>query len=247
MQAYVKENRKHEFHSHYDLEGVTLSAFLELIRSASAPVFFVGHQLFGNVELNDSDAVMITQFRHPLPRLMSGYEWRKKKHRFETGSTEGFPDFEAFLRQGRGKGHSQIAQFGAGYGEESRRLLASLTIRDLFERSVENIQRYVRFAGIAELFEETIFAVAHLCGIPSVPPWERDERNTGRPMASTLPQSTVNLVQDLYCYDFELYDWVKKRFEQLLSQITIGGEFEAYRKKCASQYKDRLLTVNDLK
>jgi hypothetical protein len=59
-------------------------------------------------------------------------------------------------------------------------------------------------------------------------------------MAWTLPQSTIDLLQDVYRYDF---DWAKKRFEHLLGQITIGGEFEAYQKKCAKQYKDRLLTV----
>jgi hypothetical protein len=186
---------------------------------------------------------MITQFRHPLPRMMSCYEWLRKKHLFKRGSLAGFPDFETFLQRAGGKSHSQIIQFGVGYGEEKQRLITTLTTRDLFERSVENIQRYVRFVGLAELFEETIFAVTHLCGIPKVPPWKRDKRNNSRLMAWTLPQSTIDLLQDVYRYDFELYDWAKKRFEHLLSQITIGGEFEPYQKKCAKQYKDRLLTV----
>jgi hypothetical protein len=245
MDAYVKENRKGEFHSHYHLPGVSLHSFLELVKATPAPGFFVGHQLFGNVELNDSDAVMITQFRHPLPRMMSCYEWLRKKHSVKTGSAEGFPDFETFVKQGAGKSHSQIIQFGAGYGEEKRRLLVSLTARDLFERSIENIERYVCFAGIAELFEETIFAVAHLCGISRVSAWKRDERNAGRPMASTLPQSSVELLREVYRYDFELYDWAKRRFEALMRKIKISGEIEAYKQKCASQYMDRLLTSDD--
>lgn len=240
--AFIKENRKDQFHSHYHVEGVTLLAFLELIKATPPPGFFVDHYLFGNVDLNDPDAVMITQFRHPVPRMMSCYEWLRKKHCSKTGSAAEFPDFETFLRQGRGKSHSQIVQFGAGFGEEKQRLVTSLTTRELFERSIENIERYISFAGIAELFEETIFSVAHLCGISRVPAWKRDERNAGRPMASTLPQSTVDLLQDVYRYDFELYDWAKKRFERLLSEIRIGGEIEAYKQKCASQYKDRLLS-----
>ena len=243
--AFIKENRKDEFHSHYHVEGVTLLTFLELIKATPPPGFFVDHYLFGNVDLNEPDAAMITQFRHPLPRMMSCYEWLRKKHHSKTGSSAGFPDFETFLRQGRGKSHSQIVQFGAGFGEDKQQLLTSLTTRGLFERSIENLERYVCFAGIAELFEETIFSVAHICGISRVPAWKRDERNAGRPMASTLPQSTVDLLRDIYRYDFELYDWAKKRFERLLSEIEIGGEIEAYKQKCASQYKDRLLSLDD--
>ncbi|MBA3352397.1 MAG: hypothetical protein H0U23_08250, partial [Blastocatellia bacterium] len=242
--AFAVAGRAAQFHSRYYNAGVSLPSFLRSIKDTPPPGFFVAHQLFGNVDLSDSNIAMITQFRHPVPRLMSCYTWLRRKYILASGSADGFPGFEVFLRKGAGKSHSQIIQFGAGYGEDQRRLVASLTTRDLFERSVENIERFVCFAGIAELFEETIFVVAHLCGIRRVSAWKRDQRNLSRPPVSTFSGATIDLIREIYYYDFELYDWAKRRFERLLSQIHIGGEIEAYREKCASQYNDRLLTID---
>jgi hypothetical protein len=243
--ALAHEGRKAQFHSHYQLRGITFPGFIKRIETTPAPGFFVGHQLFGNLPLDDPNLVLITQFRHPLPRLLSCYEWVRKKHVRKGGTTEAFPDFEQFIKKGRGKSHSQIVQFATRYPEDRLQLMSSLTPRELFERSVEHIERHVYFTGIAELFEETIFAVAHICGIQNVPAWKKDERNAGRPMAWTLPQSGVDLVRDIYRYDFELYEWAKQRFEKLLRQITVGGDFEAYQAKCKGQYQDRLLSTGD--
>ena len=242
LEAYTAEGRKAQFHSHYHTRGIPFAGFYARTNETPPPAFFVGHQLFGNVDLRDSAAVMITQFRHPLPRMISCHAWLRRKQIAETGSAEGFPDFATFIKEGAGKSHSQIVQFCADCGEDKRRLITKLSTRELFERSIENIERDVTFAGIAELFEESIFAVAHLCGIHRVPAWKRDERNAGRPAVSTLSPADVELLEDRYRYDFELYAWARKRFANLLAQIKIGGDIDAYRQACVSEYKDRLLT-----
>ena len=244
MDSLVKAGRKSEFHSHYHLRGITYPGFITRIQKAPAPGFFVGHQLFGNLPLDDPRLLTITQFRHPLPRLLSCYEWLRMKHALKGGMAEELPTFEQFIKEGRGKSHSQIVQFATKYPEDTLHLLRTLAPRELFQRSVEHIEQYVYFSGIAELFEETIFAVAHICGLREVPAWKKDERNVGRPLAGTLSQSTVDLVSDIYRYDFELYEWARKRLENLLRQISLGGDFQAYQAKCIGQYKDRLLTID---
>ncbi len=241
--SFCRQGRKHEFCSHYH-SGLTVERFVDVIRTSAPPRFFIGHQLFGRVPLGDPTFTIITQFRHPLPRLLSCYEWTRKRHIANGGTLESFCSFEQFVRRGAGKSHSQIIQFAAKSGEDSLAIRRSLTPRKLFERSLENIERYLYFAGIAEMFEETIFLVAHICGIQKVPPWKRDRRNVERPMAWTLAQETINLVHEVYRYDFELYDWAKRRLEQLLRKITLAGDFAAYQRKCNDQSNDRLLSTH---
>ena len=243
--SYTKENRMDQLHSHYH-SGIELAKFLDLIRTSAPPGFFVGHYLFWQVPFDDSDLRIITQFRHPLARIVSIYEWLRKRHILSGGTPESYPGFEQFVRDGVGKRHAQIVHFSAKYGGDFHRLQKSLTPKEMFERSLENIQRYVYFAGISELFEETIFVVAHICGLPNVPAWKRDERNVDRPMTWTLGQDMIDLVHNVYRYDFELYDWVKRRFQELRGKITLGGDFDAYRLECNQQYKDRLLSTDRL-
>jgi hypothetical protein len=242
LDSFSREGRKAQFHRHY-YSGISYDRFFKLVQTCPPPGFFIGHDLFRKLPLEDPSLVIITQFRHPLPRLLSVYEWLRKKHLLNGGAPEDFSSVEQFVRRHAGKGYSQIAQFAVKYGEDSVKLHKSLTPRQLFERSIENIKRHVYFTGIAELFEETIFLVAHICGIRNVSPWKKDGRNVDRPMVWTLPQATVDLVHEVYRYDFELYDWAKRRFKGLLEKITIAGDFRSYRAKCSQQYKDRLLST----
>lgn len=242
--AFVIEDRKAQYRSHY-YSGIPHDRFIQLIRTEPPPRFFIGHGLFGNVPSEDPDVLFITQFRHPLPRILSCYDWIRKRWLADNKLPAIRGTFENFVQNSDGKAHSQIVQFAAKHGEDAAQMRRKLSPRELFERSVENIERHLYLVGIAELFEETIFAVAHVCGIKSVPAWKRDQRNPGRPMSWSLSHKTIDLVREVYRYDFELYDWAKRRFEQLLEKLSLGGSFLEYRVKCAQQYKDRLLPGAD--
>lgn len=242
MDAYAAEARQAQFHSHYYIRGVKLEAFVNRIQETPGPGFFVGHSLF-NLLPDDPQMIFVTQLRHPLPRLISCYEWIRRKLSLAGGDVEGLGSFEQFIRRGNGKSHSQVIQFATKFPEDILSLRQSHSASQLLERSLENIERHVKLCGIAELLEETIFVLAHLCGIQKVPAWKRDERNPDRPMVDTLRQSTIDLVQEVYQPDFELYQWAKKRFEEQLEKIEFGPELQAYQVHCRSQYKDRLLTT----
>jgi hypothetical protein len=243
--AYAKAGRMEEIHSHYHSQPwIELDKYLDLFRTTRPPGFFIAHYLFWQVPFDDPELIFITQFRHPLTRHLSIYEWLRKRHILGGGTPQSYPGFEEYVRAGAGKRHAQIVHFSARYGENFHRLQHSLTPEEMFERSIQNIERHVYFAGISELFEETIFVVAHICGLRNVSVWKRDERNVGRPMSWTLEQKTIDLVHEVYRYDFKLYDWVKRRFQGLLDKISLGGDFEAYRLECNHQYKDRLLSTD---
>jgi hypothetical protein len=237
--------REHEYHSHYDMRGTRILDFLKLIRTRPPPAFFVGHYLFGRVDLADPNNVLITQFRHPLPRLLSCYHWRKANYARQHGSDAGFPDFSRFVVEGGGRANSQIFQFAAGFGRNMMPVWRTFTAQQMLEAAMENIERHVAFFGIAEHFEETIFLTAHLCGVPRVHPWKKDVRNAGRPLASTLPQATIDLVEETYRCEYEFYAWAKRRFLDVVGRAGLRGDIEGYRAACAGEYKDRLLGVRD--
>ena len=238
-ESYLQHGRMDQFLSLYHNPATNLEEYRESVNSSSGHAFFVGHYLYGAVDAPKKDRVIVSQFRHPVPRMISCFQWLKNKHEKRHGDASGFPDLEKFIRKGKGKAHSQLKQFGAGFGPNSTEL-GKLSCQDLLERSQANIEQDVLLVGIAEEFEETLFMLAHMCGLPAVSPWRQDTRNKGRPLVSELPTSITDLIADVYQHDVVLYQWAKRRFDAAVAAADIGGDLEAYKLACATQYKERV-------
>lgn len=237
--AYATANRSAEVHSVYHRDIKTVSEALSFL--ATPPKghgFVVGHDLYGAFNLIPDRHALITQFRHPLPRVVSCHRWITNK-RIKAG--EETVSIERYIEQTRGIAHSQIAQFGIGFRPEGGLKRSTLTNAEVYERAKEAIERDVAWFGIAEFFEESIFINAHLCGLGSVRPWKRDNRNQGRTMTWDLPPKTVSLIEDVYHYDFELYAYAKAKFLERIAGIDFGPCFSEYKAVCAAEYKDRIL------
>lgn len=239
-ESYQQHGRGDQFTSLYHSPATRVEEYRETINNSTGHRFFVGHYLYGAIDAPKPDRVFISQFRHPVPRMVSCYQWLKNKHVKRHGIADDFPTLEQFIRKGKGKAHSQIKQFGAGFGSDSVEL-AKLSCQDLLELSQEHIEKDVLLLGIAEEFEASLFLFAHLCGVPSVPPWRQDLRNKGRPLVAELPTSLTDLIADVYQHDMALYHWAKRRFDSAVATAGIEGDFEAYKIACQAQYKERPL------
>lgn len=234
--AYELAGRQSEFVSHYELGGSTEEYVGRVLRHSGSG-FFLGHYLYGQLERR-SNQTWVTQFRHPLPRILSVYQWLKNKH--ERQSSEKFPELRTFIEKTKGIAHSQIVQFGVGFDKKRKAPRPPGDI--LLQSCIENLERDIHWFGIAEHFEESLFSLASVCGLPAIPAWVRDNRNPGRPLATEISQETVQLIQETYSFDFALYEYVLGRFKAEFAPPE-SPELEAYRKASESQYKDRVLQV----
>jgi hypothetical protein len=116
-----------------------------------------------------------------------------------------------------------------------------MSAEQLFELGMKKVKRDLRWFGIAEHFEESIFVMAHLCGLSAVPPWKRDLRNKGRTLVDDLPAATVDLIREVYRYDFMFYDHLLAIFRQRIAGMRFGPSLDEYKRACAGEYKDRIL------
>ncbi len=102
-----------------------------------------------------------------------------------------FDQLRDFIEKTKGVGHSLIGQFGVGWGSHRKSLHRSLRAQDIFELAIDRLRVIFYFFGIAEYFEESIFAFAKLCGLTSVAPWVRDNRNPAGLWRARLVMTSV--------------------------------------------------------
>lgn len=241
--AYAAAGRGASFHSHYaGAAGGRKGDFPAYVAATPGPGFFVGHHLYGAVALPAGDYALVTMFRHPLPRVVSVHRWisnRAARGVQHAGTYRG--TLEEFVTRSGGTQYSQVAHFATHWNADRSRVLRGLTGADLFELSVAHIERDVHLAAITEYFEETAFLFAHVCGLPHIGRWQKDDRNKGRTLVHDLPTPLQALIREVFHWDFELYAWARARFLRLVEDAGLRGDIDAYRRDCASQYKDRLL------
>lgn len=241
--GYQAAGREEEFHSHYHQTVGSVKQLVELADQERAGGFFVAHYLWGALKASP-ERIYITQFRHPLPRVVSCYQWLKNKHeraRRRDVALPAFPSLEDYVKNSAGKAHSQSLQFAAGFGANGREVGRKLNAKQLLPLAKDAIHRDVHALGLAERIEESIFMFAYLCGLPQVPAWVRDDRNKNRQLVNELSAEQVDLIQEVYESEFLLYQWVVERFQEQLAQFDFGPSLQRYKATCEKEYKDRLL------
>src|SRR5699024_6319726 len=102
-----------------------------------------------------------------------------------------YPSLEDFVKRSKGVRHSQLVQFAAGYGPGALEARKRLNAKQLLPLAKDAIHSGVCAIGLAERSEESIFMFAHLCGLPRVPGWLRDDRNKKRPLVSQLRREDI--------------------------------------------------------
>jgi hypothetical protein len=242
--AYILARRRKQFYCHYHRGRLEFDEMLQRIEDATPHRIFISHHLYGKVAPRH-DRYFATMFRHPLVRVISGYQWTKNKFVAQGNAPEEFQTLEEFVERGGGISWSLIAQFARAFAHPKRSTKWTPSPEETYQQCRQNLERDVRWFGIAELFEETIFIFAAICGLPRVPAWERDVRNPGRALARELPATSEAMIRHFYRYDFALYEHALDLFRERLSQLELAGDFSAYKAYCAGEYKERLLVEQE--
>ena len=226
--------------SHYHLGG-TVDDYIAGVNSRFfCNKLLISHYLYGALAPRPS-RVWITQFRHPLPRILSCYQWLKNKYERLNG-VGSYDSLEVFVVKSKGVAHSQVAQFSFNWGARRSRLSRDLNANEMLALSMDAVERDFSLIGIAEYFEESIFIFASLCGLTSVAPWVRDVRNPGRLYSSEISKANLDLITETFKADFALYEWALSRFQSQLKVFNFGSELDAYKASCSSQYNDRIIS-----
>lgn len=237
--AYSFAERSGEFYAHYFQPRLNLDEYLQEVQRREGHHFFVAHYLYGAIPPS-ANRIFVTQFRHPLPRILSCYNWLKRLHD-KKGHAKPFPTLDEWVERTKGIKHSQIAQFGIGFDRRAVHRRTMLTPENIFEICIAALEREVLFFGIAEQFEESVFLFAALCRLRHVVPWVRDQRNPGRMHSTGVAPASRGLIQDVFEYDFKLYAHALEIFNHRIASINFGPDLAGYKQACLSQYNDRIL------
>jgi hypothetical protein len=225
--------------SHYHLGGSVENFMTDVNSRLCCNNLLISHYLYGAL-LPRPNRVWITQLRHPLPRILSCYQWLKNKSERING-VGSYDSLDVFIEKTKGVAHSQVSQFAFNWGSRRRMLSKSLDASDMLALTMDALERDFSILGIAEYFEESIFIFASLCGLPSVAPWVRDVRNPGRLNSNEISTASTELISEVFKMDFLLYDWALARFQSQLKLFDFGSELDEYKIACSDQYNDRIL------
>jgi hypothetical protein len=236
--AYRHARRANQFFSTYHRSPLELEDLALILNNSTGHNFFVSHYIYKGIELPDG-TVLVGQFRHPLSRTLSIYGWVKRNHIRRCGSEEGLPDLETFIKSLKGIRHTQMAQIANGF-PQNRVERARLSSADLLEIAKENVERDFAWFGLADFFEESIFCLAHICGLKMVPAWQKDERNTWRQPLRETENHIVELIENTLCDEISFYNHVVGLFEARIARIAFSDSLAAYKQHCASEYVERI-------
>ena len=138
-EAFVSAGRASDFFSHYHLGGDFHKYISEVNSKKKASNLLISHYLYGAI-LPRPGRVWITQFRHPLPRILSCYQWLKNKHEKKNGPNT-YPLLEEFISNTKGISHSQIAQLSMNWGSRRKALSKNLSAEDMLNLSLDALDR----------------------------------------------------------------------------------------------------------
>lgn len=259
-ESYIREGREEQFFSTYHRKPKSLSELVYQLERSTSHGFFIGHYLYKGFDL-PADGLLVTQLRHPVARTLSIHGWMKGNHIRQHGTDEGFPSLESWVRQRRSAG-SQLSQFAVGFprgwsSEPPARQakartalrkgpLAALTSEALLETAYENLEDDFTWYGFAEYFEESIFALAHICGLTAVSPWQRDTRNQWRDRLADTEPHVVELINETLARDVAFYERALQQFQERLEGIDFGSAFARYKERCLGQYGERLIAESPI-
>lgn len=238
--AYAAQGRGDQISSTYHRFPGGLENFSRVLPASRGHHFFVSHYVYGRMTL-PPDAILISQVRHPVPRALSVYGWIMRSRVEKGHELEDLPTVAAWVRSTRGVRHTQMAQFASRPGADLD--VKAMASADVLELALENFNRDVDWFGVAEIFEESIFALAHMCGLPAVPPWQKDLRNRGRPALAGLEPATRAVIEETLADEMEFYRRAVETFRERVRRIDFGPSLTDYKTRCSAAYGERLLSA----
>jgi hypothetical protein len=236
VQAYHDAGRANDVFSVYHGIPHEMDRFTPIVENSSGHGFFISHYLFGAVDLG-ATGLWLTQVRHPLQRTLSVHGWLKRGWEKKHGNVDEFPGLRDWVLWTCGRRETQMAQLAVGFGDGYRQRVLHMATEEMREVALERLERDVAWFGVAELFEESIFSLAHLCGLPAVRPWERDTRNRWRESLADVDEDTISLIYETLAEEFAFYEGALALFRSRIESADFGPSFDSYKARCSSEYE----------
>jgi len=195
---------------------------------AQAPIRWVdGHHCYDAGKRLGVPWERVTLLREPKRRLVSLFNYNALVHPREFP----FRSFSAFLESGSARRYSQAAGLLRLAGV---RAVDRMSDAELANAAQEELGRSYEFAGLTERFEESIFYLARLAGLDSVPMWVSTLSAPRREGLDAVPPRLEPALREAVVADEALYRAVRDRFERTIRNVDFGSSLRDYQQDAAA-------------
>ena len=196
----------------------TLEAFARIPaeRRASARLV-MGHTIFGIHELLPQPSTYITVVRDPFKLVPSQYLYvlRRPHHRLHERVTSSDMSLADYIRSGislemdNGQTRAIAGDTSTPFGE---------CTEDMLRTAQRNVEAHFAVAGLTDRFDEMLIALRHAVGWSHLC-YVRANVSPDRVSTKDLPRETVRLIEEHMVLDVELYDFIRRRFDEQIAGI----------------------------
>lgn len=207
--------------------------------------FIRGHQALKVVDYVESP-VVLTMFRDPVDRVISGYYFAKQerssKHPMHALTRK--YDIEEFFRQGIDREWPECSN---GQFASIKSALKSKAFGDPFaEETVDNLKKIIDkhfIAGLLECFDESLLLFRKNQKLAWIKPIFYKRKNV-TPYTKNVPEWLVEYIQERNVKDMELYAFVKNEFRMTVDENLSGfhkelKSFQAHNRLMGSFYNHK--------
>lgn len=182
-----------------------------------------GHNCYAAGDPQGSSWARITLLRNPLRRMLTAFNYGRLVHPYEFpfNTFEQYLDSSQFRRQSMAFELSQMAGRVSVEAERSTDLL--------YREARTSLERDYVFAGVTERFEETIFLICLLAGLPTIEMWWRVLSTPRGLQVDDLDKVTRRRAENALEVDFALYNEAKEKFSRLVEASGLGPALAFYR------------------
>ncbi len=194
-------------------------------------ILFYGHNLFNLPERMGHSPRYITMLRHPFDRLLSDYFWLNLPGRMPCEV------FEEFCRFVNAAPHLEFYIYHCGLLNYKNSQHFNLSDYDGIdealsqEEAINNLDNRFQLVGITELFEESLFILAHKIGLTTIAPWwlTRHPKSLYRPTFFDLPITIRRTIENKCQKDLQLYESYREKLEHEAYSYDFNGDFFKYK------------------
>ena len=204
----------------------SLQDFNNLPRQRQVEIkLLVGHMPFGAHKFLTDPAAYITLMREPVDRIISHYYYvrRNPGHKLYHQVTSCKMDLIDYVCSGISReldnGQTRLisGMNSVSIGECSEKML---------NQAIDNIHTHFVVIGLVERFDETLILMRHKLGWSTYPFYTRRNTASSRKLRQEFPETTVKTIERYNQLDCELYDYVRRNFDEQIETLPFFRKME---------------------
>jgi hypothetical protein len=176
-----------------------------------------GHMPFGLHEYLTGRSAYITLLRHPAERIVSHYYYVKRmpKHYLHNHIAAGMSLAEFASAGISGEMDNGQVRLLSGHDQD---IPCGECTPDLLDTAKRNIENHFAAVGLKERYDESLALMSMELGWNWTPYYLSRNITKNKPVAKQIDPATLKAIESSNTLDFELYDWVVKRFQAQIEQ-----------------------------